>query len=182
MATPPTLPKVSLKLTHIFLTLAILYGILWILDDEKAGAVSWQVVSMGESLVRGVSLLKAKLKSVMFPADSLFTTTPTKMTLQIQYPLQNFLDTPNQELLSIRHGFYNKKASYYIQVNPEKKTCTAKYSKEFGGKWVLPAKILCPQVEAILRKETKKIPVPSKKCVLTTEDLKQLGWTCKKIP
>lgn len=123
---------------HLFLVIGVLYITLWLIDIHKAKEVLGGVVGIGESIVQNILLIKNKISPK--PAGN----TPAKATPST---LPQFLATPNKELLKMRNGLYNRPAGYYIEVNSDKGTCTAKYSKEYGGRWATPAKILCPQIK-----------------------------------
>lgn len=118
----------------LFLTIGVLYVTLWVIDIHKAKEVLGGVVGIGDSIVQNILLIKNKF----LPKPAAKATPST---------LPQFLATPNKELLKMRNGLYNQPAGYYIEVNSDKGTCTAKYSKEHGGKWTTPAKILCPQIK-----------------------------------
>jgi hypothetical protein len=125
-----------IKGKNLFLIIGVLYVTLWVIDIYKAKEVLGGVVGIGDSIVQNILLIKNKIS----PKPVGKVPAPT---------LAQFLATPNQELLKMRNGLYNQPAGYYIEVNSDKGTCIAKYSKEHGGKWTTPAKILCPQIKVL---------------------------------
>ena len=137
---------------YLIFAVILLYVLLWLLDPGKARRVLWGAISVIDSLITQLFHPSSSATSQFYP--TLLTT--DKQALRI------FLAQPNTELLKIRNGFYNQPAGYYVQID-EQGYCYAKTAVEFDGQWETPAKILCPQVAALLSgtmNDSYSIPQP----------------------
>ena len=152
----------SLKLSAILILIAILYVIFWYLEADQATGLLGHLSRQGNQWLMWLLALD-------------------ESTLEVQSassPLQAFLAQPNPELLQLRHGFYDKPAGYYIRVD-QQGHCRAKYSKEYQGLWITPAKILCPQVQALYGESLNPLTIPiSSGCEQDRLDARRRGWAC----
>jgi hypothetical protein len=124
---------------HLIFTIIMLYGLLWLLDPNKAKRVFGGAISVINSLIT----------QLFDPSNSTTLRFDPILVTADRQELRVFLTQPNEELLKIRNGFYNQPAGYYIQID-EQGYCRAKTATEFEGRWETPAKILCLQVALIL--------------------------------
>lgn len=158
-----------IRLKDLMVILVLLYVILWFLDSNQARKIFLETVNTGKEV--GAWTLKVA-SHILRNLYVRLQTGPTSSSSSLNSPppfsnfplpsakttdLQIFLSSSNEELSELRGGFYNKHPGYYIEVNSDKGTCQARYSKEIEGRWETPAKVLCPQVKILLGREKHMI-------------------------
>ena len=157
----------SFKLSYFIILFLILYALIWILDPSKAKGIFWGSIGVIDQL----------LVLLNHPE----TTSPVSKSSNTQQQLQTFLTQPNSQLLELRDGFYNKPAGYYITVDDQNQ-CKPNFSQEFEGVWETPARILCPQVAALLNSEDVPYIDIESGCKDNRLDATRRGWSCENVP